>query len=118
MLARAVREVRAKVVDDIRRNRELAAAGYTVFPVVKEDLYEDGGLDHVMLQVIEVLEKRDGRDMDVRRCMLGVGRAREQRQELLWSLLPGRHPSCATDRGDGLIWYDEPVLVGMAVIDL
>lgn len=48
-LGRALSDVRAKVVDDIMRNRELAADGLTVFPVVKEDLYREGGLDRVML---------------------------------------------------------------------
>ena len=81
----AVREVRAKVVDDIRRNRELAAAGYTVFPVVKEDLYEEGGLDKVMLQVIEALEAQAGWDCSVQRRMLKRGFIRKRRQELIWS---------------------------------
>ena len=57
-----VHEVRSRAVDDIRRNRELASAGYIVFPVTKEDLYEEGALDTVMLQVMKTIENLTGKD--------------------------------------------------------
>ena len=101
-LNQAVQEVRAKAVDDIRRNRELAAAGYIVFPVVKEDLYEEGGLDRVMMQVIEALETYAHRDMSEHRRMMKSKMLRAKRQELIWSLLPGKHPMFASNREEAL----------------
>jgi len=88
-LDEAMRAVRAKVVDDIRRNRELAAEGYVVFPVTKEDLYEDGGLDHVMAQVIGALEAFAHMDMSLQRKLLESPLIRTRRQELIWRLMPG-----------------------------
>ena len=107
-LERAVREVRAKVVDDIRRNRELAASGYAVFPVVKEDLYEEGGLDRVMMQVIEALEKHAGRDMSKQRRLMKNKFLRVRRQELIWSLLPGRHRTLAAGREEAIPYLRLP----------
>ena len=83
-----VREVRRKAVDDIRRNRELAADGLVVFPVTKEDLYEEGGLDRVMLQVIAAIENSTGADMSRHAQLLDVELGKKRRQELIWSLLP------------------------------
>jgi len=101
-LNRIVHEVRAKAVDDIRRNRELAAAGYVVFPVVKEDLYEEGGLDRVMMQVIEALERYEGRDMSDHRRMMQNKFLRAKRQELIWSLLAGKHLKHVSNRKEAL----------------
>lgn len=84
-----VRQVRAKAVDDIHRNRELAANGFIVFPIVKEDLYQDGALDYVMAQVIEALEQYAHRDMSQQKRMLKTPLARARRQELIWTLMPG-----------------------------
>ena len=58
-----MRSVREKAVDDVRRNRELAADGLTVFPITKEDLREKGGLDRVMRQVVESIERTSSLDM-------------------------------------------------------
>ena len=85
--------VRAKVVDDIRRNRELAAMGLSVLPVVKEDLYETGGLDAVMSQVMATIEARGERDLTLQRLMLSSRAAATRRQQLIWSLLPGHKGS-------------------------
>lgn len=85
----AVRKVRAKVVDDIRRNRELAAGGLTVFPVVKEDLFQRDGLDKVMAQVVAAIEAHDGRDLSAQRRVLASRLASESRYELIRSLMPG-----------------------------
>ena len=85
----AMRGVRAKAVDDIRRDRELTADGYTIFTVVKEDLYTPGGLDRVMLQAINAIERETGRDMRLQRFALRHRGMRKNRQELLLSLLPG-----------------------------
>ena len=97
-LDRTIHEVRAKVVDDIRRNRELAAAGYVVFPVVKEDLYEEGSLDRVMMQVIEALERYANRDMSKHRRVMKNKFIAAKRQELIWSLLPGKHREFVSNR--------------------
>ena len=86
-----VRRVRAKAVDDIHRNRELVANGYIVFPVVKEDLYQDGALDFVMGQLMEALEKYAHIDMTEQKRILKLPLARARRQELIWSLMPGRN---------------------------
>ena len=88
-LEETVRQVRAKAVDDIRRNRELAASGYIVLPVVKEDLYEEGGLDRVMAQVFEALETFGHVDMSTQRRALVPKFIRSRRQRLIWSLIPG-----------------------------
>ena len=101
-LDRVVRDVRAKAVDDIRRNRELAAAGYVVFPVIKEDLYEEGGLDRVMMQVFEALEAFGHCDMSRQRRMMNSKLLRAKRQELVWSLLPGKHREFVSNRKDAL----------------
>lgn len=87
-----VRKVRAKAVDDIRRNRELAAAGFLVFPVTREDLYEEGALDTVMLQIMKAIENQDERDMSRQKHLLEIKYLRGKRQELIWSVLPGKHP--------------------------
>ena len=102
-LDRVVRQVRAKAVDDIRRNRELAAAGYVVFPITKEDLYEEGGFDRIMMQAIEAIERFDGRDMSETRNLVNARYFRAKRQKLIWSLLPGsreKRAICDARRGD------------------
>lgn len=88
-LERTIRAVRTGYVDDIRRNRELAADGFVVFPVVKEDLYEPGGLDRVMRQVVASIEERTHRQLVMPRKALESELLRERRQRLLLSLLPG-----------------------------
>lgn len=55
-LEQSIDAVRGKAVDDIRRNRELAAQGLVVFPVVKEDLRAPHGLDHVVRQMLLAMD--------------------------------------------------------------
>ncbi|MGI6031902.1 MAG: hypothetical protein ACOX69_00575 [Coriobacteriales bacterium] len=97
-LTETMNAVRAKLVDDIRRNRELAADGLTVFPVVKEDLYEEGGLDRVMAQVVAALEAHEGVEHPLQRDALASAFASKERQALVRSLIPGPDreldPSC------------------------
>lgn len=85
--------VRSKVLDDIRRNRELAADGYTVLPVTKEDLYYRGAFDRLAMQFIALVERDTGRDMSLQRLALRHFGMRKNRQELIWALLPscGEH---------------------------
>lgn len=84
-----VQAVREKAVDDMRRNRELAAQGLTVFPVVKEDVYSEGGLDAVVAQAVAALEAHTGKRLVAQREALASHFAMKKRQELIWSLAPG-----------------------------
>lgn len=88
-LWKAKQAVRAKVVDDLRRNRDLGSKGYTVFPVTKEDLYEEGGLDAVMFQVYEAIEHFTGQSMREKERYLTNRAMARRRQEIIWALLPG-----------------------------
>ena len=90
-LSKAVKDVRAKAVDDIRRNRELAVDGLTVFPVVKEDLYVKGGFDQIVMHLITVIEQLTDRDMSEQRKLLRAKRLADARWHMALSLLPGRH---------------------------
>lgn len=88
-VSRAKSSVRSKVVDDLRRNRELGTKGYIVFPVTKEDLYQDGGLDEVMRQLYATIERFSGQSMEEqRKCLVGP-LMKERRQRLVWAVLPG-----------------------------
>ena len=88
---RLVRNVRAKAVDDIRRNRELAADGFAVFPVVKEDLYPKGGFDQIAEHLITVIEQLTDRDMSMQKKFLHSERLSNARWKMMLSLLPGKH---------------------------
>ena len=84
----AMRAVRGKHHDDIKRNRELAAQGRIILPVTTEDLYEPGGLDAVMVEAAMTIRQFDG-GHTLQNVMLAVLSARE-RQQLLRLLLPPR----------------------------
>ncbi len=82
--------VRAKALDDLRRNRELAAQGLTILPVVKGDVYGEGGLDTVVAQAVAAIEAHAGKRLDAQREALASRFALKKRQELIWSLVPGK----------------------------
>ena len=86
----AVRQVREGSVADKRRDRDLGAAGLTVLAMTKEDLYERGGLDRLMLQVMDAVERTGKRNLSRQRTMMQSKLLRDLRQELIWSLLPGK----------------------------
>lgn len=88
---RAAAKVREKYVDDLRRNRELAASGWVILPVTSEDLFAPRGLDAVMLQAAMAAQELVGGTVlqDVR-AVMSAGYQSERRQELVWSLLPWR----------------------------
>ncbi len=88
-LAMATDTVRAKYVDDVRRDRDLGAIGLTVFRVTKEDLYTRGGLDMLMGQTINALECRGGLFLGEQRNALRNSSLAQLRQEAIWSVLPG-----------------------------
>lgn len=117
-LGHAMRRVRAKAVDDIRRNRELAAAGYTVFPVTKEDLVEEGGLDRVMAQVVEAIELLDGRDMSIPRRLVNLRLVKAGRQNLIWSLMPASYKRRRVSKGGLVDSCSQPPQVHEGIIEL
>lgn len=80
--------VRDKYVDDLRRNRELAAQGRLVLPVTSEDLFAEGGLDAVALEAAAALEAFDGRRRQSTRNAIASAPLSGLRQRLVWSLLP------------------------------
>jgi len=91
-LQQAMRAVRSKIVDDIRRNRELALSGYSVLPMVMEDLYVRGGMDAMAALLISAIEQRDKRDLSRQRRHLGKRALSDARYRMMLSLLPGNHP--------------------------
>lgn len=90
-LDQAIEAVRAKAVDDIRRNRELAADGLQVFPLLKEDLYMPGGLDQVVVQLVRLIEESTGMAMEAQRRILRSRVLSEARHRMILSFLPGKN---------------------------
>ena len=88
-LRRAIDSVRLKVVDDVRRNRELTAEGLNVLPVLKEDLYQQHGLERLVSRLVDMLNQ-EAYDLRQPRRALRSKRLCEDRYRLLLSLLPGR----------------------------
>lgn len=84
----AARSLREKYVDDLRRNRELAAQGRVILPVTTEDLFVESGLDAVMLEAARAIEHFDGTSMDYVSGSIASEPIRKGRQRLVWSLLP------------------------------
>lgn len=90
-LNQATNRTRAKALDDIRRNRELAADGLIVIPVTKEDLYVPGGFDQIVALLISLLEHHGKRDMSWQKRILSMRVLSEERHRMILSLLPGKH---------------------------
>lgn len=84
----AIRSVRAKHRDDLKRNRELAAQGMLILPVTSADLFAPGGLDVIMLEAAQAIQEIDGRSAANVRVAVADEQLRRRRQELVWSLLP------------------------------
>lgn len=86
-LETTVAGVRAKVVDDNERNRQLASRGRIVFPVTKENLYGWGNLDNLTRQILECASAVFG--VDTREYLLTLDNTDQTRDryELLDSLL-------------------------------
>ena len=84
---RELQAVREKNYDDIKRDRELAAGGRIIFPMVSQDLYAPGGLDAVMLEAAQAIHEIDGRSLaNIHAAMCEPYQSRRQR--LVWALLP------------------------------
>lgn len=79
--------VRAKVVDDNVRNRQLASRGRIVFPATKEDLYEPDHLDALTRQVLGCVREVFGIDTSEYVNMLDDTMLKRERHALIDSLL-------------------------------
>ena len=82
--------VREKAVNDIQRNRQLAAEGFIVFPVVKEDLSEWGALDTLTRQILACAREVFGVDTSTFEETLENTELARDRQALLNAMLPGQ----------------------------
>lgn len=90
-------DVREKAVDDIQRNRQLAAEGFIVFPAVKEDLYEWGALDTLTRQILACAREVFGVDTAIFEETLENTELARDRQALLNAMLPGRAQKGASE---------------------
>lgn len=111
----AAARVRERYVDDLKRNRELAAQGRLVLPVVSEDLFNVGALDTLVLEAMLAAEARGERSADDLRALLDSWPHAAMRQTLLRSLLPWRDAAryARELRGskivDGMLVYEEDI---------
>ena len=80
--------VRAKVLDDNMRDRQLAAQGRIVFSVTKEDLVDIEHLDELTRQVLGCANKVFGVDVDRHLKTLEDTSLTHERGELLGTLTP------------------------------
>lgn len=85
----AIRQVRDKYVDDRRRDRDLWSQGLAVLPVTREDLYQKGGLDTLMMRIIDTIEHLAKRKDTARFEVPASPALARMRQRLIWMLLPG-----------------------------
>lgn len=97
-LQSAIKQVRDKYVDDHRRDRELLSQGLIVLPITIEDIREPGGLDAIAAWVIEQMEKEGSRDLSLQKSTLKSPALARARQQVVWSLLPGRRGRAARRR--------------------
>lgn len=88
VLREKLEAVRAKVVDDNMRNRQLAARGKIVFPVTKEDVYGWGKLDELTWQILQCAQSVFGVDIEHFRQMLEDTDLKRDRYALLIAFLP------------------------------
>ena len=97
-LDEAIATARKRIVEDKRRDRDLEAQGYSVMPVTKEDLFEPSRLDAIMLAMVDALEQAGGRHLNLQRRILEERVLSTQRQDLIWSLIPGPQAEVARRR--------------------
>lgn len=89
--------VRAKVVDDNLRNRQLATNGRIVFPVTKEDVYGWGNLDKLTCQILQCAQSVFGVDIEPLGQMLEDTDRKRDRYALLTTFLPSGAPRETVD---------------------
>ena len=80
--------VRAKVIDDNMRDRQLAAQGRIVFSVTKEDLSDGSHLDELARQVLSCAHTVFGISVDEQSSVLDDSLLARERGELLGALVP------------------------------
>jgi hypothetical protein len=85
-------EIRMKVIDDIRRNRQIMSTGRIVFPVTKEDLREVDGLDNVTRDILRCAHNAFGIDTSSYEKTLNDNELSRERRALLDALLPFKEP--------------------------
>lgn len=83
--------VRAKVVDDTARNRQLATRGMLVFPATKENIYERGALDQFTRDILHSARALFGTDVSEYEKALDDTSLCNERYELVVSMLPFCH---------------------------
>ena len=87
-LSAKLHDVRSKAIDDIQRNRQLAASGYIVFPATKEDISEWGALDELTREILSCARTVFGADVHrYEETLEDTDRARD-RFMLLNAMLP------------------------------
>lgn len=89
-LNQATEAVREKYVDDRRRDRELGAAGYTVFAATKEDLYQEGALERLMGQCLVALRSAGIEGLEPQIRTISSKAVTRLRRSMLDEVLPGR----------------------------
>lgn len=104
--SRELQAVREKNYDDIKRDRELAAGGRIIFPMVAQDLYTPGGLDAVMLEAAQAMHEIDGRSISNLQVAIDGSGLSKRRQRLVWALLPWkRGAECARAHAAYQPWH-------------
>ena len=91
-LREELESVRAKVVDDNKRNRQLAACGRIVFPVTKEDVYGWDSLDKFTRQILQCAHSVFGINIDRFVKILEDTDRKHDRYALLTAFLPSGAP--------------------------
>lgn len=91
-LRERLESVRSKVVDDNRRNRQLAACGRIVFPVTKEDVYGWGSLDELTWEILQCAHAVFGVNIDRFVETLEDTDRQHDRYALLTAFLPSGAP--------------------------
>lgn len=84
-------EVRAKILDDNMRNRQLAAQGKVIFSATKEDLADGESLDAITRQILSCARMAFGAEVGPFMETLEDTSLTRDRWELLSSLLPAGH---------------------------
>jgi hypothetical protein len=87
-LEQKIAQVRAKVVDDNLRDRQLAARGYLVLPATKEDLFEEKKFDAFTRHLLGCVKNIFGIDTSSMLRALDDTNKTADRNTLLSSLLP------------------------------
>lgn len=91
-LREKLESVRAKVVDDNKRNRQMAACGRIVFPVTKEDIYGWGSLDDLTRQILQCAYSVFGVNVDHFVEILEDTDRKHDRYAFLTAFLPSGAP--------------------------